>query len=95
MVLVAQDLVSVVVQAVLRLAAAAPSPSPSPNATPRNLDDAVVRPGFLGFAVFLALVAAAVFLFRSMQRQLRKVDFEENPADAPPEPDAPTDRPLS
>ena len=40
-----------------------------------------MRPGWLGFAVFLALVVAAFFLFRSMNRQLKKVDFVEKPLD--------------
>lgn len=53
--------------------------TPSPGATPRYLDDSVVRPGWLGFAVFLAMLVAAYFLFRSMRHQLKKVDFEEEP----------------
>lgn len=38
-----------------------------------------VKPGWLGFGVFLALAAALVLLFFSFRKQLRKVDFEENP----------------
>jgi hypothetical protein len=58
--------------------------------TPRELDDDVVRPGWLGFAVFLALVVAAYFLFRSMRKHLKKVDFvEEPPEGAPPGPEDP------
>jgi hypothetical protein len=73
--------------AAARLASAV---SPSPGATPRYEDDAIVRPGFLGFGIFLALVAASYFLFRSMNRQLKKVDFEEAPpADQPPRPPEP------
>jgi hypothetical protein len=45
-----------------------------------------VKPGWLGFAVFLALAAATALLLWSFTRQLRKVDFEE---EAPP----PSDRP--
>jgi hypothetical protein len=39
--------------------------------------------GLLGFLVVLALVVAAVFLFRSMLRHMRKVpaSFDEPPTD--------------
>ncbi|HYN75497.1 MAG TPA: hypothetical protein VEV13_04805 [Candidatus Limnocylindria bacterium] len=56
--------------------------------TPRELDDAIVRPGWIGFGMFLALVVASVFLFRSMNKQLKKVDFVEEPV-VSPEPGAP------
>ena len=36
-----------------------------------------VKPGWLGFGVFLLLAAALVVLFFSFRKQLRKVDFEE------------------
>ena len=36
-----------------------------------------VKPGWLGFGVFLLLAAAVVFLAFSFRKQLRKVDFEE------------------
>jgi hypothetical protein len=44
--------------------------------------------GLTGFLVVLALVVAAVFLFRSMLRHLRKVPptFEPPNDDAPPVP---------
>ena len=38
-----------------------------------------VKPGWLGFAVFLALAAAVFVLCLSFRKQLRKVDFEEEP----------------
>ena len=57
--------------------------------TPRELNDDIVRPGWLGFGVFLGLVVAAFFLFRSMNRQLKKVDFVEEPPDRPGD-DVPT-----
>lgn len=38
-----------------------------------------VKPGWLGFGIFLALAAALVLLFFSFRKQLRKVDFEETP----------------
>jgi hypothetical protein len=39
-----------------------------------------VKPGWLGFGVFLLLAAAVVVLAFSFRKQLRKVDFEEPPA---------------
>ena len=36
-----------------------------------------VKPGWLGFSVFLLLAAAVVFLAFSFRKQLKKVDFEE------------------
>lgn len=36
-----------------------------------------VKPGWLGFGVFLLLALALVVLFFSFRKQLRKVDFEE------------------
>jgi len=50
--------------ALLPLAAKGPNP-------------ADVKPGWLGFAVFLALAAALVLLMMSFRKQLRKIDFEE------------------
>lgn len=38
-----------------------------------------VKPGWLGFGVFLLLAAALVVLFFSFRKQLRKVDFDETP----------------
>ncbi len=51
--------------------------------TPRELDDSIVRPGWIGLGMFLALVVASVFLFRSMNKQLKKVDFVEEPVVSP------------
>ena len=36
-----------------------------------------VKPGWLGFVMFLLLLAAVVFLGFSVRKQLRKVNFEE------------------
>lgn len=38
-----------------------------------------VTPGLLGFIVFAVLGAATWFLLKSMNRQFKKVDFEEQP----------------
>ena len=40
-----------------------------------------VKPGWLGLFVVLALCLVTFLLWRSMNRQLRKVDFEEQPDD--------------
>jgi hypothetical protein len=40
-------------------------------------DPADVKPGLLGFIVFVALAVAVTLLWFSMRRHLRKVDFEE------------------
>lgn len=37
------------------------------------LNDDTVTPGLLGFGVFLALLAALVFLVRSMNKQMKKI----------------------
>jgi hypothetical protein len=42
-----------------------------------------VGQGWWGFVVFLALAVATVLLWLSFRRQLRKIDFKEEP-DAPP-----------
>lgn len=42
-------------------------------------DPADVKPGWLGFGVFLALAAAVVLLWLSFRKQLAKIDFEEEP----------------
>jgi hypothetical protein len=45
-------------------------------------DPADVKPGWLGFGVFLLLAAAVVLLWLSFRKQLRKVNFEEK-SDSP------------
>jgi hypothetical protein len=52
-----------------------------PLAVQKGPDPADVKPGWLGFSVFLALAAAVVFLALSFRKQLKKVNFEEEPAD--------------
>jgi len=49
---------------------------------PPNPND--VKTGWVGFAVFLGLAVAVVLLWLSFRKQLRKINFEEeprNPAD--------------
>jgi hypothetical protein len=55
-------------------------------------DPADVKPGWLGFGLFIALAVATVLLWLSMRRQLKKVNFEEAP-DPDPEPPAPEPEP--
>jgi hypothetical protein len=53
-------------------------------------DPADVGPGLLGFVVFVALAVATVLLWLSFRRQLKKVNFEEQP-DAPRQAGTPRD----
>ena len=55
------------------LAAGTPSPSPV-----RTIDPARVTPGLLGLASLLFLVIAGFFLARSMTKQFKKIDFDED-----------------
>ena len=41
-----------------------------------------VKPGWLGFTVFMLLAAAMVFLGLSLRKHLRRVDFEEDGSNA-------------
>jgi hypothetical protein len=55
------------------------------------IDDSDVSPGVLGFLVVAALGVATWLLLRSMRRQMKKVDFDEQGPDPPParpQPDA-------
>ncbi|MEZ5185329.1 MAG: hypothetical protein R2720_06265 [Candidatus Nanopelagicales bacterium] len=47
-------------------------------------DPSIVGPGMLGFVVFLGLIVAAVFLFRSLNKQIKRVDFPEPADDSEP-----------
>jgi hypothetical protein len=40
-----------------------------------------VKPGWLGFSVFLALAVATLLLWLSFRKQIKKVDFEEEADD--------------
>ena len=50
-------------------------------------DPADVKPGWLGFVMFLALAVATVLLWLSFRKQLKKIDFEEEPDDRPSDSD--------
>jgi hypothetical protein len=43
-----------------------------------------VKPGWLGFGVFIALAAAVVLLWFSLRKHLGKVDFDEDQTERPP-----------
>ena len=55
------------------LAAGSPSPTPV-----RTIDPARVTPGLLGLGALLFLVIAGYFLARSMIKQFKKIDFDED-----------------
>ena len=59
-----------------------PVPSPLPEEPP--IDPSLVTPGLLGLISFLFLVIAIVLLYRSMRKQMAKVDpnLPEGPGDA-------------
>jgi hypothetical protein len=65
--------------------ATSPSPSPtsstfSPNVvSSRATDDNIVRPGWLGFLVFLAMAGAVYLLARSFLKQMKRINFDEGP----------------
>ena len=42
-------------------------------------DPADVKPGWLGFVMFLALAAATVLLWLSFRKQLKRINFDEEP----------------
>jgi hypothetical protein len=46
----------------------------------RDLDENKVTPGLLGFVVFACMAAALWLLLRNMNKQFKKIDFEEQPA---------------
>jgi hypothetical protein len=45
-------------------------------ATDTPAPDSAVGPGLLGFLVVVALGLALVFLYRSLRKQLRRIDFD-------------------
>ena len=62
-----------------------------------EIDPNSVRPGWVALLIVLALGAATVLLWRSMGKQLKKIDFDGDGADAPAPSDAPasTDSPAA
>jgi hypothetical protein len=63
-----------------------------PLAVQKGPDPSDVKPGWLGFSVFLALAVAVALLAMSFVKQLKKIDFEEEP-DSPKEGDEPSSPP--
>lgn len=61
-----------------------------------DLDPNVVKPGWTPFLITLALAVVVVLLFRSMRRQIRRIQVpRQQPPTVPPESDvAVQDRPL-
>ncbi len=53
------------------------APTPNPTQLPRYVDPSVVSPGLIGFFIFLGLGLATVLLWWSMNRQLKKIDFDD------------------
>lgn len=47
----------------------------------KEVDDNKVTPGVLGFIVFAVIGVAVWMLMKSMNKHMKKVDFDEGPAD--------------
>jgi hypothetical protein len=62
--------------AVLSVTAVLAAKGPDPND---------VKAGWVGFAVFLALAIAVVLLWLSFRKQLKKINFEEEPDQPAPD----------
>ena len=54
-----------------------PFTSPEPFPSPTNLDTSKVTPGIGGAVTFTLLAIALVFLLISMNRHIKKVNFDE------------------
>jgi hypothetical protein len=52
-------------------------------AAAEEIDPTKVTPGAGGLLVFIFLLVAGYFLFRSLKKQLNKVDFPEEPGQKP------------
>lgn len=55
---------------------AATSPSPTPTAV--AIDPARVSPGLLGLASLVFLAVAVFVIWKSMNKQLKRIDFDED-----------------
>jgi hypothetical protein len=62
------------------LADATPSPSPTSN----EPDASLVSPGWLGLLSLVFLSVAVFLLWKSMNRQFKKIDFDEASTERPP-----------
>lgn len=74
----------------------AETPVPQPTAPAKEVDPADLSPGLIGFLLFAGLAIAVVLLVLSMNRHLKKIDFDEDApgADDPNSP-RPGDEPTS
>jgi hypothetical protein len=61
------------------LADATPSPSPSSN----EPDASLVSPGWLGFVALVFMSVAVFAIWKSMNRQFKKIDFDEAATERP------------
>ena len=61
------------------VADATPSPSPTSN----EPDASLVSPGWLGFAFLVFLGVTVFLLWKSMNRQFKKIDFDEAATERP------------
>lgn len=59
-----------------------PTPSGGLESIAPVIDPNVVTPGMWGFISFVALILAGVILYFSMRKQLKRVDFPDDSANA-------------
>ena len=61
----------------------AASVTPSPSSTEPSIDPDRVSPGVLGFLAVVFLAAAMFVIWKSMNKQLKGIDFDENDTENP------------
>lgn len=67
----------------LWLLAASVSPSPSPSSTAPAIDPDRVSPGFLGLLAVLFMAVAVFVIWKSLNKQIKRVDFDESTTENP------------
>lgn len=60
-----------------------PTPSGGLDSIAPAVDPDSVTPGMTGFIAFVLLILAAVVLYFSLRKQLKRVDFPDDPVDEP------------
>ena len=65
------------------LLAASVAPSPSPSSTAPAIDPDRVSPGILGLLAVVFLAIAVFVIWKSLNKQLKRVDFDESTTENP------------
>ncbi|MFF3254589.1 hypothetical protein ACFYWP_27040 [Actinacidiphila glaucinigra] len=53
----------------------------------KDLDENKVTPGLLGFVIFALIGFSLWWLMKNMNKQFKKIDFEEQPEQSEPQPE--------